>query len=259
MIKKKEKTILVIAGHDTGGGAGLHADIKVANRLGVHVVSAVSALTVQNSVEVREVIPVSLKDVLKQIEVVVEDFEISVVKIGMVCDVRVLKGVLDYLGESLKGVPVVWDPVMRASVGGKEFLDLKGAKQVLQKLYLVTPNISEAERLSGLKIKNADDVRVAGEKILGMGVKNVLITGGHLIEDGKLVDYLFSESGELEFKSREIKTKNTHGSGCSLATAISCYLALGLEIKKSVKKGRKHVRRAIKNSYRLGKGAGCLG
>ncbi|MBI4350542.1 MAG: bifunctional hydroxymethylpyrimidine kinase/phosphomethylpyrimidine kinase [Elusimicrobia bacterium] len=251
--------VLTIAGSDPGGGAGLQADLKTFSAFGVYGLSAVTAVTVQNTLGVRSVNPVAASLVAAQAEAVLEDIGADAVKTGMLGTA----GIVRAAAGALKKHPVknlVVDPVLCAK-DGRALLDDKAVgtliKELLPLALLVTPNAPEAARLSGRKVESAADAKRAAEAIRGFGPLFVLVKGGHL--PGKLCrDVLYDGSGFIEFSSPRIRTGNTHGTGCTLSAAIAACLALGLEPRAAVKEAGRYLAGAIRNSFSLGGGHGPL-
>lgn len=255
-------TTLVIAGSDSGGGAGIQADIKTIAALGGHASTAITALTAQNTVEVESVFEVPPRFVTQQIQAVMCDIGAQSFKTGMLHNVPVIEAVADEL-DKYPEVPLIVDPVMVATSGSKLMKDsltiffLK--KRLISKSYIVTPNIPEAEILAEMEITNLNDMEQAALKILQIGAKSVLIKGGHL--QGEVVfDLLLTENGVKEvFEHSRIDSNNTHGTGCTLASAIACCVAKGMSLTDSIITARNYVYNAILNSYDIGEGGGPVG
>ncbi len=250
--------VLSIAGSDSGGGAGVQADIKTVSALGGYAMTAITALTAQNTLGVDAVQLAPPKLVQKQIKAVLEDIGVDAIKIGMLGDAVIVGAVADTLhGVS---VPLVLDPVIIATSGAC-LLD-EGAIDVMRDRLipmarLVTPNKPEAEALTGQSITGVAGQRAAAEVILAMGARAVLVKGGHGDED-ILVDFLLWEKGEAVFESKRINTRHTHGTGCTLASAISVFLAQNMSLVEAVRAARAYVRGAIKNAPGFGHGHGPL-
>jgi len=257
-LKTKSK-ILIIAGSDSSGGAGIQADIKTVTALGSYAMTAITAVTAQNTKSVKKITAIPTKNVEKQITMILEDIGADGVKIGMLYNVSIIKCVYRIL-KKYKLKNVVLDPVMIAKGGAKlinnnSIIFLK--KLILPLSYIVTPNIPEAEVLTGYKILNKEDMIRAAKKILNMGSKNVLLKGGHL-KNRMIFDILVTKKETKIFTKRKIKTKNTHGTGCTLSSALATCLSQKKNIFKSCKISVKYVNRAIASAPNYGKGFGPL-
>ena len=254
---KPKSKILVIAGSDSSGGAGIQADIKTITALGCYAMTAITAVTVQNTKNVKSVIPIKTKFINEQILFTCKDIKPDAIKIGMLHSSDVIKTVL----KSLKVIGVskiILDPVMVAK-GGAKLLNSSAIstlkRYLIKKSYLVTPNIPEAEILTKIKIKNLNDMIKAGNLLLKLGAKNVLIKGGH--KRSSFVQDVFLNRKEIKiFKNKKLKTKNTHGTGCTLSSAITTFLSCGKPLKKSCELGIKYVNQSIKSNPGYGKGHG---
>ena len=256
---KKSSKILIIAGSDSSGGAGIQADIKTATSLGVYAMTAITAITAQNTTGVKKIIPIKPKDISEQIEYTLKDIKPDVIKIGMLHNETVAKNVIKSL-KKYKQRKIIFDPVMVSTSGAKlvskkciKFIKKKLIKEVL----LITPNIPEAEILSGIKIHNVDDMILASKKIMYLGAKSILIKGGHL-KLKEVNDILFLKNKITNFKNRKIKSKNTHGTGCTLSTAIASLYSCGKTLKNSCYLAIKYVNNAIKTAPNIGKGNGPI-
>jgi hydroxymethylpyrimidine/phosphomethylpyrimidine kinase len=252
--------VLIIAGSDSGGGAGIQADIKTVSMLDGYAATAITALTAQNTEGVFGVLPIPPDFIRRQIEVVLDDIGTDVIKTGMLHDTAVIETVAAVLHERAPGVPVVVDPVMVAK-GGARLIDPE-AIEVLKRLLIagaeiVTPNLPEAEILSGMTISTVAELRAAGETLLTLGCHAVLVKGGHL--SGEILsDVLVTPEGSRVWESPRVPTRHTHGTGCSLASAIAAGLAQGLAVEGAVDRGRAYVQRAIASAPGLGRGHGPL-
>ncbi|MGA7869083.1 MAG: bifunctional hydroxymethylpyrimidine kinase/phosphomethylpyrimidine kinase, partial [Stellaceae bacterium] len=239
--------VLIIAGSDSGGGAGIQADIKTVSMLDAYAATAITALTAQNTEGVFGVLPIPPDFVRRQIEVVLDDIGADVIKTGMLHDLPVIETIAAVLRERAAGVPLVVDPVMVAK-GGARLIDpaaIEGLKHLLiAPAEIVTPNLPEAEILCGRAIGNVDDMRAAGESLLTLGCRSVLVKGGHL-SGGTISDVLVTSAGARIWESPRLSTRHTHGTGCTLASAIAAGLAQGLEVETAVDRARAYVRRAI--------------
>ena len=256
---KPKSKILIIAGSDSSGGAGIQADIKTVTALGSYAMTAITAVTSQNTTGVKSVVPIPPKEISNQIIFTSKDIKPDAIKIGMLHSVKVIKNVIKSL-DSIKVRKIVLDPVMVAK-GGAKLIDKNAIKLLKEKLIkrvsLITPNVPEAEILTKTKIKNKEDMIFAANKLIEFGAKNVLIKGGHL--SSKLVQDIFVNKSEIKiFYSRRYKTKNTHGTGCTLSSAITTFLSCGKPIKKSCELGIKYVSFGIKTNPKYGKGHGPI-
>ena len=254
---KPKSKVLVIAGSDSSGGAGIQADIKTVTSLGSYAMTAITAITSQNTMGVQSVFPIAPNEIKKQILFTCKDIKPDAIKIGMLHSSKVILTVLDTFSK-LKNKKIVLDPVMVAK-GGAKLINQKAIQtlksKMIHKVYLITPNIPEAEVLTGVKIKNTKDMIDAGKILLKFGVKNVLIKGGH--SKSKLLEDIFLSKNILKiFKNKRIKTKNTHGTGCTLSSAIATFLSCGKPLIISCELGIKYVNHAIKSNLNYGKGHG---
>ena len=254
---KIKSKILIIAGSDSSGGAGIQADIKTATSLGVYSMTAVTAVTVQNTKGVKSVISVPPNEIYNQIIHTIKDIRPNAIKIGMLHSTRVIDKVLRSLNE-IKVKKIILDPVMIAKGGSKLITDSAVQlmkKKLLNKVSLITPNIPEAEILTGIKIKNQNDMILAANEFIKLGVPNILIKGAHL--KSKKVHDIFVNKKEIKvFSNRRFNTKNTHGTGCTLSTAITCFFSCGKTLKRSCELGIKYVNSAILTNPKIGKGHG---
>ena len=256
---KPKSKILIIAGSDSSGGAGIQADIKTVTALGSYAMTAITAVTVQNTTGVSSVIPIRAKEVGKQILFTSKDIKPDAIKIGMLHSSEVIMSVVNAL-KKVKTSRIVLDPVMVAK-GGAKLINQKAIKTLKEKLikkaYLITPNIPEAEILTKKKIKNLEDMVYAGRILLKIGARNVLVKGGHK-RTKYMEDVLLSKKGIEIFKNQRVKTKNTHGTGCTLSSAIATFLSCGKPLKKSCELGTKYVNQAIGSNINYGKGHGPI-
>ena len=256
---KIKSKILIIAGSDSSGGAGIQADIKAVTSLGGYAMTAITAITSQNTTGLQSIFSVSPKEIEKQILFTCKDISPGSIKIGMLHSSKIINSVANSI-KKINNNKVVLDPVMISKSGS--LLISKDAikilkKKLFKKTYLLTPNMPEAEILTKTKISNIDDVINAGKILLDLGVKNVLIKGGH--KKSKFVeDVLMTKESKKIFKSRKINTKNTHGTGCTLSSAIATFLSCGKPLKKSCELGIKYVNEAIKSNPQYGKGNGPI-
>lgn len=250
---------LTIAGSDSGGGAGLQADIKTFTSLGVYSMCAVTSVTVQNTLGVYGVVDMPPQVVYEQIRAVAEDIGVDACKTGMLSKEEIVSSVARAIRDfSLQNF--VLDPVMKAKSGDP--LLAKSARESLVKELLplakvVTPNIPEAEELCGFEIKTLEDMERACREIYALGCSAVVVKGGH--REGEEAIDVFYDGGSFEYlKGRFVHTKNTHGTGCTFSSAITAYLAKGYDLKESVRKAKEYVQVAIEESLPLGKGHGPL-
>jgi len=251
--------VLVVAGSDSGGGAGIQADIKTITCLGGFAMTAVTAVTVQNTRGVSGMHMVPPDVVAAQMRAVIDDIGVDAIKIGMLGDVATIKAV----AEALAGVtvPVVLDPVMVATSGDRLLADEAVAALVARLLPLaavVTPNVPELLALVGAEIGDADGLLRAGRALLAKGPRAVLAKGGHLAGD-MLTDWLVWPGGERGFSEHRIDSRDTHGTGCTLASGVAVSLAQGLGLEDAVARGRAFVRQGLLMAPGLGQGAGPLG
>ena len=256
---KPKSKVLIIAGSDSSGGAGIQADIKTVTSLGSYAMTAITAVTSQNTTGVKSIIPIKPKEISSQINFSSRDIRPNAVKIGMLHSTKVIQTVIKSL-KKIKIKKIVLDPVMVAKGGAKlinssAILFIK--KKLMKKTLLITPNIPEAEILSKTKINSTQDMIKAGKILISLGAKNVLIKGGHL-KSKQMNDILLNKKNIKVFKSRRHISKNTHGTGCTLSSAIATYLSCGKDLNKSCELGIKYVNEAIKSNLNLGKGNGPI-
>ena len=252
--------VLIVAGSDSGGGAGIQADIKTVTMLDGFASTAVTALTAQNTEGVFGVLPIAPDFIRQQMEVVLDDIGTDAVKTGMLHDAAVIETVAAVLAERAAAVPLVVDPVMVAK-GGAALIE-PGAIEALKRLLVaratvLTPNLPEAEILAGRKIESRAAMEETATAMLGLGCRAVLLKGGHLAGD-TVYDVLATASGLRVWESRRIDSRHTHGTGCTLASAIAAGLAQGMAIEPAVERARDYVQRAIASAPGLGHGHGPL-
>jgi hydroxymethylpyrimidine/phosphomethylpyrimidine kinase len=260
----KENTkprVLSVAGSDSGGGAGIQADIKTITMLGGFAMTAVTALTAQNTLGVEGVLMVEPRFVAQQMRAVLSDIGADAIKTGMLGSSNVVHAVAGVCESLAAGVPLIVDPVMIAK-GGAPLLDKDAVDALVLRLLplasLVTPNVPEAEALTGLKIRTHSDMERAADAILGLGPSAVLMKGGHL-EGDTVMDLLRTADGaEHRFEGPRIMSRSTHGTGCTLASAIAAGVAEGLTLAGAVGRARDFVVRAIQQAPGLGRGHGPL-
>ena len=254
------KIALSIGGSDSGGGAGIQADLRTFMALKVHGCSVITCITAQNSVDVKCVEAVGKNTLISQLDTLFSDFRIAALKTGMLLNERIINDTASKL--NTYNITKIIDPVMVTRTGSKLLEDsaiIAYRKLLLPIADLVTPNIFEANLLSGLEINSMEDVENAARNILEMGAKAVLIKGGGL-KNMKGKDFFLDSNGRKQWLLNEfIKTKNTHGSGCTLSAAICGYKALGFELIDSIKKAKLFVEKSLENSYKIGSGPGPLG
>ena len=250
-------TALTIAGSDSGGGAGIQADLKTFAALGVYGTSAITAITAQNTLGVTAWEAVSVPMVVAQIEAVVSDIGADAVKTGMLATTPIVLAVASTI-RALGLRHLVVDPVMIAK-GGDRLLESSAIDAIRRDLLplatVVTPNLPEAEELSGIQIGSLDDMRAAGRRILELGPGVVLVKGGHL-PGHESVDIACSADGDDEFRSPRIESTHTHGTGCTLASSIASRLALGDSVPDAVTAAKAYVTGAIAGGFALGAGIG---
>jgi len=257
-LKPKSK-VLIIAGSDSSGGAGIQADIKTVTALGSYAMTAITAVTIQNTTGVKSIVSINPKEISNQIEFTSKDIRPDVIKIGMLHSPQAIKSVIRSL-DSIKIKKIILDPVMVAK-GGKKLIDNKAIQllknHLIKRVSLVTPNIPEAEILTGIKIKTKEDMIFAASILIRLGAKNVLIKGGHL--DSKTVQDIFVNKKEIKIiKNKRITTSNTHGTGCTLSAAISTFFSCGKTLKKSCELATKYVHNSIRSNLNYGKGHGPI-
>ena len=256
---KPQSKILIIAGSDSSGGAGIQADIKTVTALGSYAMTAITAVTVQNTTGVKSIISINPKEISNQIEFTSKDIRPDAIKIGMLHSVDVIKSVIRSLN-IIKVKKIILDPVMIAK-GGAKLIDDKAVQllknELLKKVSLITPNIPEAEILTNTKIKTKEDMIFAASILMNLGAKNVFIKGGHL--ESKVVHDIFVNKKEIMLiKNKRITTSNTHGTGCTLSSAISTFFACGKTLKKSCELATKYVNNSIRSNLNYGKGHGPI-
>ncbi|MBU8541395.1 bifunctional hydroxymethylpyrimidine kinase/phosphomethylpyrimidine kinase [Falsiroseomonas tokyonensis] len=253
--------VLICAGSDSGGGAGIQGDIKTVTALGGYAATAVTALTAQNTLGVQDVMGVPPDFIRLQIRMVLDDLGADAIKTGMLADVATIEAVCEALAAHGAGIPLVADPVMVAK-GGHRLLAADAVATLVERLLpmaaLITPNLPEAEALVGFPVQDVPAMHRAAEALLRMGVRAVLVKGGHL--DGEvLTDILATAAGTETFESPRIAGTSTHGTGCTLASAIACGLAQGMPLRDAVARARAYVRAAMRAAPGFGQGHGPLG
>ena len=255
--------VLIIAGSDSGGGAGIQADLKTVTCLGGYAMTAITALTAQNTQGVTAIHDVPADFISEQIRVVLNDLGADCIKTGMLSQPATIHAICDALEETGKGIPMVVDPVMVAKGGASLLAEqamsaLKG--RLIPLATVLTPNVPEAEALSGVSIQTKKDMETAAKALFKLGPKAVLMKGGHLDEESDVVtDYLFDDEGNIyTFEGKRIQTRHTHGTGCTTASAIACGVAQGLSMKEAVARAKSYVFKAIETAPGFGSGHGPL-
>ena len=256
---KPRSKVLIIAGSDSSGGAGIQADIKTVTALGSYAMTAITAVTIQNTTGVESIISINPKDISRQIEFTCKDIKPDAIKIGMLHTSQIINAVIGSLNK-IKIKKIILDPVMVAK-GGSKLINNKAIKilkeKLIKKVTLVTPNIPEAEILTNTKIRNTSEMIKAANILLALGAENVLIKGGHL--KSKILKNIFVNKKEIKIiKSKRITTKNTHGTGCTLSSAITSFFSCGKPLKKSCELAIKYVNQAIGSNLNYGKGRGPI-
>lgn len=252
--------VLIVAGSDSGGGAGIQADIKAVTAMGAFAATAITALTAQDTEGVHGVVPVDPAFIAQQIEVVLADIGADALKTGMLHSAEVIATVAGALGRHAPGVPLVVDPVMVAKGGHRLLLSEAEAAlrdTLLPRAALVTPNLPEAEVLAGFAVRTEADMKRAAEKLASLGARAVLLKGGHL-EGDRVVDLLLHDGRLERFEDARIASRHTHGTGCTLASAIAAGLAQRMSLVEAVRRARAYVRDAIATAPGFGRGHGPL-
>jgi len=256
---KPKSIVLIIAGSDSSGGAGIQADIKTVTALGSYAMTAITAITAQNTTGVKSIVSISTKEIFNQITFTIKDIKPDAIKIGMLHSNKVIESVIRSLKiANIKNI--VLDPVMVAK-GGAKLIDDNAIKmlkdRLIKRVMLITPNIPEAEILTNTFIRSKEDMIFAAHKLIEMGASNVLIKGGHLTS--KIVQDIFVSKSDIKiFNNKRYKTKNTHGTGCTLSSAITTFLSCGKPIKKSCELGINYVNSGIRTNPKYGKGHGPI-
>ena len=256
---KPRSKVLIIAGSDSSGGAGIQADLRTVTTLGSYAMTAITAVTAQNTTGVKSIVPIKPLEISRQIEFSAEDIKPDAIKIGMLHSKPVIQAVIKSLNK-LKTKKIVLDPVMVAK-GGSKLINNSAItiikKNLMKKILLITPNIPEAEILTKMKINSTDDMIKAGKTLINLGANNVLIKGGHL-NSKKMRDIFLNKKIIKVFSNKKYNSKNTHGTGCSLSSAITTYLSCGKDLNKSCELGIKYVNEAIRSNLNLGRGNGPI-
>ena len=256
---KPKSKILIIAGSDSSGGAGIQADIKTITSLGSYAMTAITAVTIQNTLGVKSVVSIPANEIKNQIIYTSKDIKPDAIKIGMLQSSQVIKKVLEGL-KKINVKKIILDPVMVAK-GGAKLIDKEAIlilkKKLINRATLITPNIPEAEVLTGVRIKNKEDMIFAANKLLNLGAKNVLVKGGHL-NSKKVEDVFLNKSNIKIFVNSRHNSRNTHGTGCTLSSAIATFFSCGKTIKKACDLGIKYVNSAILTNPKYGRGHGPI-
>jgi hydroxymethylpyrimidine/phosphomethylpyrimidine kinase len=254
------KVVLTVAGSDSGGGAGIQADLRTFAAHGVHGTSAITAVTAQNSVAVLDWVALEPRMVVAQIEAVASDMDVAAVKTGMLATAAIVSAVAETIAR-LRLPHLVVDPVMVAKSGDR-LLDERAlaalTRELLPLAALVTPNLLEAEALTGMPVRTLDDQREAARRIVALGVRAVVVKGGHAASDD-IVDLLFDGQTFTEFRTERVPGTSTHGTGCTFSAAITAQLALGRGIQEAIPLAQAYVAKAIRNAPGLGHGHGPMG
>jgi hydroxymethylpyrimidine/phosphomethylpyrimidine kinase len=256
---KPKSIVLIIAGSDSSGGAGIQADIKTVTSLGCYAMTAVTAVTAQNTTGVKSIVAIRPEEISNQIDFSSKDIKPKAIKIGMLHSKNVIISIIKSLNK-IETKKIILDPVMVAKGGAKLINDTAITyirDKLMKNVLLITPNVPEAEILTKTKINSIKDMIKAGKILIKLGAKNVLIKGGHL-NSKKMNDVLLNKKIIKVFRSKKYFSKNTHGTGCTLSSAIATYLSCGKDLIKSCELGIKYVNEAIKSNLNLGKGNGPI-
>ena len=256
---KPKSKVLIIAGSDSSGGAGIQADIKTVTSLGSYAMTAITAVTSQNSTGVNSIISIPPKEISRQIEFTAKDIKPDSIKIGMLNSDKVIKAIIKSLNK-INVKKIILDPVM-VSKSGTKLINDKAIKvlksNLINKVTIITPNITEAEILTIVKIRDKKDMIIAAKVLLKLGAKNILIKGGHL-KSGKMKDIFVNRNEVSIFENKKIFTKHTHGTGCTLSSAIATFYSCGKTLKTSCEMAIKYVNHAIVTRPKYGKGQGPI-
>jgi len=262
MKKYKYPSVLTIAGFDGSGGAGIQADIKTISALGCYATSVLTALPVQNTTGVGKIYPIPVEAVADQIEAILDDIPPHAIKIGMVHTPELVETIVQTLGKYSK-IPIVFDPVMVAT-SGHRLIEEETIETMVKRLFpiatLITPNMDEAAILAKMEVKSLNDMRIAGERINELGCNNILLKGGHQ-QTQEITSLFLDHTNRFHaFEVTKYETNNTHGSGCTLSSAIASYIAQGKSLYDAVDLGQQYVHNAIYNgrNVQTGKGNGPL-
>lgn len=257
----KTKFVLTIAGSDSSSGAGVQSDLKTFHNHGLYGLSVTTAVTAQNTIGIKSSFELPKEIIEAQLKSLFEDFDIKVAKTGMLSSEKAVETISIFL-RNKGNVKIIVDPVI-ISKSGYKMLNEKGISLIRSKLfplaYLVAPNIPEAETITGIEIKTAEDLEEAAKAIYNTGCKNVLIKGGHMPKStgiDKSADFLFNGEKFFMFKTKYVKSKNTHGIGCTFTAAIASNIALGYSLKESIARAKAYIVEKLKKSQKIGKGFG---
>ena len=260
MATRPTPVALTVAGSDSGGGAGIQADLKTFAAHGVYGVSAITAVTAQNTQGVSAVQVLKPATVLSQIGAIITDFQVAALKTGMLANATIVEAVARAIRSANLG-PLVVDPVMVAKSGDR-LLDERAMAAMTGELFplaaLVTPNMPEAEALTGIAVRTLDDQREAAQRIVALGARAVVVKGGHA-QSADIVDVLFDGQAFTEFRHERVPGTSTHGTGCTFSAAITAQLALGRGIQEAIPLAQAYVAKAIRNAPGLGSGHGPMG
>ena len=263
-INKISGNVLIIAGSDPSGGAGIQADLKTVTSLGAYGMTAITALTVQNTKGVTNILDVPVNIVQEQIDACISDINVDTIKVGMMHNSKLISAVYESLNKHYiinnDKIKIVLDPVMVAKGGHKLLQDdaINSLKNFIVKCNpIITPNIPEVEILTGIKINSLSDMKIAGKKLLAMGASDVILKGGHM-ETSLIRDMLISSQDISYINTKKIDTKHTHGTGCTMSSALAAYLAQKIQIKIAFQKAHEYVQKAIMSAPKLGKGNGPI-
>ncbi|MFC5558999.1 bifunctional hydroxymethylpyrimidine kinase/phosphomethylpyrimidine kinase [Ureibacillus thermophilus] len=249
--------VMTIAGSDSGGGAGIQADLKTFQELDVFGTSVITALTAQNTLGVHGIFPATPEFVEQQLNAVLDDLKVKALKTGMLFSKEIIERIAKKLRE--QQIQIVVDPVMIAK-GGHALLKEDAVQAMIKELIpiatVVTPNIPEAEAITGMAIDTEEDIKQAAEKLLSIGVGCVVMKGGHMDEPTATDRIYFQDGSTFQLKSKRIHTKHTHGTGCTFSAAITAYLGRGFSVKDSIIEAKKYVQSAIENPLHIGNGHG---
>lgn len=253
------KVALTVAGSDSGGGAGIQADLKTFQELGVYGTSAITAVTAQNTQGVHSVYPIEVEGVVAQMRAVLDDFDVKACKTGMLFSAEIISAVAALVKEYAP-IPLVIDPVMIAK-GGQSLLQQQAIQALKEELIplatIVTPNIPEAEVLTGMTIRTDEDIHRAAKKIMKLGAKAVVMKGGHRSDVLDAKDYFLDSDGQsFTVTTPWIQTKDTHGTGCTFAAALTSFLAKGYSLSDAVAEAKQFIQAAIEDGLHLGSGHG---
>ena len=263
-INKISGTVLIIAGSDPSGGAGIQADLKTVTSLGAYGMTAITALTVQNTRGVSNILDIPVSVVKEQIDACLSDINVDTIKVGMMHNSKLISAVYESLKKHYiinnNKIKIVLDPVMVAKGGHKLLQDdaINSLKNFIVKCNpILTPNIPEVEILTDIKINSLSDMENAGKQLLAMGASDVILKGGHM-ETSIIRDMLISSQDISYINTKKIDTKHTHGTGCTMSSALAAYLAQKIQIKIAFQKAHEYVQKAIMSAPKLGKGNGPI-